>query len=83
MEETERGVSMAVLYCGCGHKVWSELWWKELKHELLFFDDLEKSETYGERLTYCPGCSQQLSNKVLRSANDGHSMRARRSRETV
>jgi hypothetical protein len=34
-------------------------------------------------VTYCPGCSQQLSNKVLRSASDGHNVRVRRSRETV
>lgn len=74
---------MAVLYCECGHKVWSELWWKEPKHELLFFDDLEASGSYRERVTYCPGCSQQLSNKVLRSASDGHNVRVRRSRETV
>ena len=74
---------MAVLYCECGHRVWSELWWKELKYELLFFDDLDMSGTYGERVAYCPGCNQQLNNKVLTSASDGYGARARRRRQTV
>ncbi len=51
---------MAVLYCECGHKIWSELWWKEPKDVLLFFDDAETSKTYGEQVTRCPGCSQEL-----------------------
>lgn len=51
---------MAVLHCGCGYKLWSELWWKESRDVLLFFDDLERSATYGERMTRCPGCSEEL-----------------------
>ena len=75
---------MAILYCECGHIIWSELWWKEPGHVLLFFDDLERSETYGERVTRCPGCGQQLKSGGLRSASDAHSYEGPRRRpETV
>ena len=59
-EEAGRGDPMAVLYCECGHKIWSELWWKEPKDVLLFFDHAESSVTYGEQVTRCPGCGQEL-----------------------
>lgn len=74
---------MALLYCECGHCVWSELWWKESRHVLLFFDGLETSETYGERITSCPGCDWQLRSVTLRSASDEYSSEAYRRRETV
>ena len=75
---------MAILYCECGHTIWSELWWKEPGHVLLFFDDLETSETYGERTTHCPGCGLQLNGGVLKSASDGHSYEEAQKRpETV
>ena len=75
---------MALLRCECGHGIWSELWWKDSKHVLLFFDDLETSDTYGERVVNCPGCGRRLRNGILSSANDGYgAAAARRRRETV
>ena len=74
---------MALLRCECGHGIWSELWWKDSQHVLLFFDDLETSETYGERVIHCPGCGRQLRSGILSSANDGYSAEAPRRRETV
>ena len=75
---------MAILYCECGHTIWSELWWKEPGHVLLFFDDLETSETYGERVTHCPGCGLRLRSGVLKPQSDEHSYGgAQRHHETV
>lgn len=74
---------MALLYCECGHVIWSELWWKGPGHVLLYFDDLETSETYTERVTHCPGCAQQLGSGVLTPASEEHSAGAQISHETV
>lgn len=74
---------MAILYCRCGHKIWSELWWKETEHVSLFFDDLETSETYGEHVTHCPGCGQQIRSGLLASEGSGYSPGAQRRSETV
>ena len=74
---------MALLYCECGHWIWSELWWKEPGHVLLYFDDMEKSETYGERVTHCPGCGQRLRNGVLNPASEEQSPAPQRHHEAV
>lgn len=74
---------MAILYCRCGHKIWSELWWKEPKDVLLFFDDLETSETYGEHVTHCPGCGQHIRSGLLASESSGYNSGAQRHHETV
>jgi hypothetical protein len=44
---------MAVLHCPCPQKyrIWGELWWVGDKHEWVFYDDLETSETYAENIT--------------------------------
>ena len=65
-EEAGRGETMTLLYCECGHEIWSELWRKEPRHVLLFFDDLETSETYSERITHCPGCARELTRGLLK-----------------
>jgi hypothetical protein len=59
---------MVVLYCRCPgeHRLWGELWWVEGKHRWVFFDDLQKSETYAEQVTYCPTCGRLLDRKGLR-----------------
>jgi hypothetical protein len=46
---------MAELYCPCGqtHRLWGEFWWVEGKHQWVFFDDLQTSETYGEQVEHC------------------------------
>ena len=58
---------MAALYCSCEQKrqIWGEFWWIGEKHEWMFFDDQEWSETYTERLTHCPACGQRLERKNL------------------
>ena len=60
---------MAVLYCSCEQKpqIWGEFWWVGEKHEWLFFDDRETSETYAERLTHCPACGRRLERKHLQT----------------
>jgi hypothetical protein len=67
---TERGEPMAELYCPCPerHKLWGEFWWTEGKHQWVFFDDLETSETYAEQVERCPACGRLLERKNLRKA---------------
>ena len=74
---------MALLNCECGREIWSELWWKEPRHVLLYFDDLETSETYGERVTECPGCGRRLSSGILRPVSGEYSAEAQQHHETV
>ncbi len=74
---------MAKLYCECGHWVWSELWWEESGYALLFFDDVETSETYTERVTSCPGCSRRLRLGVLGPSAEHSSGAQVRRHETV
>lgn len=74
---------MAILYCECGHKIWSELWWKGPERVLLFFDDLETSETYGEHVTRCPGCDQHIRSGLLAAKSRDYSSGAQRRHETV
>lgn len=74
---------MAILYCGCGHTIWSELWWEEPRDVLLFFDDLETSETYGERVTHCPGCGRQIRGGRLKPGNHDYSSESQRRHVTV
>ena len=58
---------MAALYCSCEQKpqIWAEFWWTRGKHDCVFFDDRETSETYTEWITHCPACGQQLERKNL------------------
>jgi hypothetical protein len=59
---------VAALYCSCEQKpqIWGEFWWIGGKHDWIFFDDRETSETYTERLTHCPACSEPLERKNLK-----------------
>ena len=58
---------MVVLYCPCPdkHRFWRELWWVEEEHRWVFFDDLEKSDTYAEHVEYCPACGRPLDRRDL------------------
>ena len=44
---------------------WAEFWWTRGKHDWVFFDDRETSETYTERITHCPTCGKRLERKNL------------------
>ena len=59
---------MVLLRCPCQekHKIWGELWWVEGKHEWVFFDDLETSETHAEQITHCPGVVGGLNARTSR-----------------
>ena len=59
---------MAALHCTCEqkHQIWGEFWWTGGKHNWIFFDDKETSETYTERLTQCPACGQRIERKNLK-----------------
>jgi hypothetical protein len=64
---------MAELYCPCPerHKLWGEFWWvggKHRKHQWVFFDDLQTSETYAEQVERCPACGRRLERKNLSKA---------------
>ncbi len=45
-----------VVYCSCAHKIRFEVRYDEDFVNLIFFDGVETSETYGEQITQCPGC---------------------------
>jgi hypothetical protein len=45
--------------------LWGEFWWLEGKHQWVFFDDLETSETYAEQVERCPACGRRLERKIL------------------
>jgi hypothetical protein len=70
MYSRREGKSMAELYCPCPerHKLWGEFWWVEGKHQWVFFDDLQTSETYAEQVERCPACGRQLERKYLSKA---------------
>ncbi len=59
---------MAALYYSCEQKPqsWGEFWWVGEKHDWIFFDDREWSETYTERITRCPACGERLERKNLK-----------------
>ena len=60
---------MGAFYCSCEqkHQIWGEVWWVGGKHDWVFFDDRETSETYTEQRTHCPACSQRLERKNLKT----------------
>ena len=66
------GKLVAVFYCRCKNKkrVWGEFWWKpdEDRHQWVFFDDDRGSATYGESVTNCSGCGEQLHRGALTPA---------------
>jgi hypothetical protein len=61
---------MAALRCPCEqrHELWGEFWWLGGKHQWLFFDDLQTSETYSEQVKRCPACGRWLERKDLLKA---------------
>jgi hypothetical protein len=40
------------------------------KHEWVFYDDLETSETYAENITQCPACGKRLERKDLKAVGN-------------
>jgi hypothetical protein len=63
---------LAVFYCKCEDKkrFWAEFWWKadEAEHGWVYFDDDDGSVSYGERVTNCSGCGEQLHRRALTPA---------------
>lgn len=58
-----------VLLCHCGHKIYCKVRAEGVRLGFLaFFDDLEVSETYGEQVSYCPGCDARLGHHLLLQA---------------
>ena len=66
------GKLVALFYCTCEQKnrVWAEFWWKpdEDKHQWVFFDDDNGSDTYGQSITNCSGCGERLHRNTLTAA---------------
>ena len=60
---------VAVLYCSCEQKpqIWGEFWWTGEKHDWVFFDNRETSDTYVGRITSCSVCGQGLERKNLKA----------------
>ena len=54
-----------LIYCGCGHEIWCEAFVEENLVSLVFFDDVESSETYAEQITQCPGCGRLPVQRLL------------------
>ncbi len=63
------GLHMVALMCPCErrNKFWGEFWWTGGRHQWVFFDNDQVSETYTEHLTNCPGCGRTLDRKSLRA----------------
>lgn len=60
------GGGRAALRCVCGHDIMCEVWSEgEYIGFLVFFDDEPASETYGQRVKGCPGCSEYLELRML------------------
>ena len=59
---------MGALYCSCEqkHQIWGEFWWVGGKHEWVFFDDAETSETYTEPSRAAPRAASGSSARTLR-----------------
>ena len=50
----------------CGHKLWSgELEVASIRF-VLYFDDVERSETYAGHVTECPNCGLSLLSGAIR-----------------
>ena len=47
---------LGLIYCDCAHKIWCEVRYEEDLVIFAFFDGMETSETYGEKITQCPRC---------------------------
>lgn len=60
---------MATLYCDCGHKLWSELWWRGQTHELILYDGENLNGRPEKVVTQCPGCDRLLRRALLRPAS--------------
>ncbi len=60
---------MATLYCGCRHRVWSDLWWTDRGAVMLFIDNQPSSASYGKQIEDCPGCGRKLRLEMLKSEN--------------
>ena len=56
-----------LIYCRCGHEIWCETFVEENLVSLVFFDDVESSETYAEQIVQCPGCGRLPAERLLES----------------
>jgi hypothetical protein len=56
-----------LIYCKCGYEIWCETFVEENLVRLVFFDDVESSETYAEQITQCPRCGRLPSERLLES----------------
>ncbi len=56
-----------LIYCGCGHEIWCEAFVEENLVSLVFFDDVESSETYTEQIVQCPECGRLPAERLLNS----------------
>lgn len=64
------GGGRAALRCVCGHDIMCDVWSEgEYIGFLVFFDDELASETYGQRVKDCPGCSEHLGLRMLLPKN--------------
>ena len=57
----------SLIYCRCGHEIWCEVFVEGDLVSLVFFDDVESSETYAEKITQCPGCGRLPVERLLES----------------
>ena len=60
-EDKTREKDSGLLYCRCAHQFLCEVsYYNGELVSLVFFDDVEASESYAEQITHCPRCGQLL-----------------------
>ena len=67
-----------LIHCSCEHEIWCEVRYEEGLGCLVFFDNVETSETYNEQVTRCPGCERQITEFLLEASNEVSKAEARR-----
>ena len=56
-----------LIYCRCWHEIWFEVFFEGELVSLVFFNVVESSETYAEKITQCPGCGRLPVQRLLES----------------
>ncbi len=65
-EDKTRKKNSGLIYCRCAHQFLCKVsYYDEDLVSLVFFDDVESSESYAEQITHCPECRQLLVERLL------------------
>jgi hypothetical protein len=68
-EDKTRKKNSGLIYCRCAYQFWCKVsYYNEDFVSLVFFDDVEASESYAEQITHCPRCGQLLVEWLLETS---------------